>query len=535
MSWDPNFIQDLSDSSIQPKFMLRFNSLPDFKGESLVLSGGFNQLGLPSISDSGPTIRGTSVIPQTWNVSFGSFSVPLVGDIRSLFPTVTRGSIGELFCELNGKRERIAIGQLRNIRGFGVNWRMEFVDILSAMSSRADGTIGTEPEGNDPDRFTLFYLVNKEVNVTANWHNTLGAFPSTISVDDIRPFKKETGETGIAKCVSSGGAEFYVVYSSVMTTVAPAGVLNLSGAHTTSSVKYPSVNACTNLNINDKITSAAILRGKPYEIFGKILLSREGNSVNSFDKYPKSYNFGAYLNESIFDIGDAANQKYIKSSAPATTNYTWGYVVNNEMSDGIRSFIDVTAKTGQWPTWRQDSITWRGCQDPDSSQFAKAYITTKDIIRITNIDIFDPNNKTTFYRSKNIYGINSSGTILSNLKSSSNGQSNFLPAQSIKQRDVRFVYGPDPNAFASDRLKCSIGDLNRMFVWDTNAWSKISLQVKMKYARLTAGDIIEVQSEYLRSFNTENPWTKSHRALVLSVDWNFISSRCNLQIAILIR
>jgi hypothetical protein len=536
MSWDPNFIQDLSDSSVQPKFFLRFNKLPNFVGDTLVISGGYNQIGVPSITDRGPIIRGTSVIPQTWNISFGSFSVPLCGDVRSLFPTIRKGSVAELYAELNGNVERIAIGQLRNIRGFGENWTLEFVDLITAMTARADGRIGTAFDGNDPDKFTLFYNVGKTVTTTANWFATGTNFPTSISVDDVRPFEVETGQTGVAHCVDVGGGnEFFIKYSSTSITSSPAGTLNLASVHTTSTHIYPSVNPCANLNTGSSITSRAVLQGKPFEIFGKILLSRNGAGVNTLDKYPTSYNFGAFLNENIFDRGDAANQDYIKSSDPSGTDYAWRFIVDQPMTNGIRNFIDTAALCGQWPTWRQDSVTWRGCQDPDQAQSIQAYITTKDIIDINSIDMFDPNNKSTFYRSKNIYGINSTSTILSNSRSQTTGEAQHLPAQSFKQRDLRFVYEYNPNSAPTDRLKCSLGDLNRLFVWDTHCWSKISLQVKMKYAKLTAGDIIEVKSKFLRTYSNSNIKDVVHRAMVLSVDWNFLSSRCNLQIAILLK
>ena len=535
MSWDPNFATDLGDSVVEPKFFLRFNKLPDFIGDTITISGGYNQLGYPSISHRGPTIRGTSIIPQTWNISFGSFSVPLSGDISSLFPTIRKGSIAELYCEINGIRERIAIGQLRNIKGFGKNWVLEFVDLITAMTARASGKIGTAFEGNDPDQFSYFPLVGKEQEVTSNWNKSGHNFPTTIAIDDIRPFQDvETGGYRVAK-IESGSSTFYVRYSSASITSSPAGVLNLSFTHTDTTIVYPGTEVCTNISVGAKITSVGMLNGVPWQIFAKLMLSRSGNSINPFDKYDALHNFGAYLSTSIFDSGDADNQKYIKSSNESASPYDWSYVFNSPWNNGIRSFIDTSALCGQWPTWRQDSVTWRGCQDPDQAQNIEAFITTKDIIQITSIDIFDPNNKSTFYRSKNIYGLTSSGSTLSNSKSQTMGEAYVLPAQSFKERNVQFVYGYDPNTSPTDRLRCSIGDLNRLFVWDTQTWSKISLQVKMKYARLTSGDIIEIKTEYLQTYTNSNIKNIAHRAMVLSVDWNFLSSRCNLQVAILLK
>ncbi len=536
MSWDPNFINSLSNSSVNPKFILRFNNLPDFIGNTLTLTGGYNQIGFPSISHEGPSFRGTSVIPQNWNVSFGSFSVPLSGDIRPIFPNVKKGSIAELFAEINGIIERIAVGQLRNIRGYGVKWTLDFVDIITAMTARASGKIGSDFDGNDPDKFSFFPLVGVEQTITANWHKSGHLFPTTISVDDIRPFQDvEFNGYRVAKIDDGSGNVFYVRYSSASTTTSPAGVLNLSFTHTDTSIVYPSEQVCVQVNSGSKITSVGILNGRPWEIFAKILLSTTGNGSSTYNTFDPLHNFGAYFTTDIFDVGNADNQKYIASSDEVTSPYDWSYVFSTPWNNGIRTLIDVSAKCGQWPTWRQDSITWRGCQDPDQAQNISAYITTKDIIAITNIDIYDPNNKSTFYRSKNIYGKQSTGTILSNQKSSTRGEAEVLPAESYNLRDLELVYGYDPNTQQTDRLRCSVGDINRLFVWDTNTWTKVSLQVKMKYAKLTCGDIVDIQSEFLRTYSTSNPYTTIYRAMVLSVDWSFLSSKCNLQLAIIIK
>tara|TARA_Y100001973_G_scaffold74838_1_gene109286 strand:+ start:269 stop:1873 length:1605 start_codon:yes stop_codon:yes gene_type:complete len=534
MAWSPNFTMALTHAPVKPKFVLQFLPMPYFIGSGLKIAGGYSQGDYPAIKDGGPSIRGTSIIPQTWNVSFGGFTVPIVGNIRKLFPMIRKGSLAELWADINGKIERVAIGQLRNIRGFGKSWNLEFIDLISAMQSRTDARKGTNATGGDPDKFTLFNTLGIEVNLTSNWSPSSSA-SNPISVDDVRPFQLETGEYGLARCVDSSGNEFYIEYSSAITTSAPAGVLNLAYAHTSSTIVYPSLNACSHLSSSTaKIYSAAQLKGKPYDIFGKILLSRNGSGVNTLDKYPSSYNFGANLNESILDRGDIQAQKYIKSSAPATTDYKWHYILTAPLTNGIRTIVDTAALTGQWPTWRQNSITWRGCQKPEDATYTAAKIDDSNIIQINNIDIFDPNNKSTFFRSRTIYGINSSSTILANMKDGTGAQIEYFPAESYKQRDLRFVYGYNPNTAPTDRLRCSIGDINRLFEWDTRVWTKISIRVQLKFAKLTSGDIIEIKSNYLSTFMPTNVKKIWHRGMILSCDWNFLNSYCSLSIAILI-
>ena len=535
MGWDPNFIVDLGDSSVEPKFLLQFLDMPDFIGDQLVLSGGYNQIGLPSIAKEGPSFRGVSVIPQTWNVSFGSFSVPLCGDITNLFPTIRKGSIAELFVDLNGVVERVAIGQLRNIRGFGSNWRLDFVDLLSAMTARASGEKGTTTVGNDPDKFSMFPLVGKEQEITANWFASGSSFPTTISVDDVRPFQDiENGGYRVAKITSASNVVFYVQYDSTTITSSPAGTLNLSFVHSTTMIVYPSTNACVNAATGSKITSVGLLNGVPYKIFAKILLSRDGNLTNVYDKYKKNHNFGAFLDTSIFDSGDAGNQSYLQSSSPSTVPYEWSYAFFAPFSNGIRQFVSTAALTGQWPTWRQNSLSWRGCQDPDQAQSISGYITDRHIISIDNIDIFDPNSKQTFYRSRSIYGLQVGATELTYHRSQTFGEAEFLPAESVNIRDTKYIYAQDPNTAAPNRRSIAGADTNRLFQWDTRLWSKIQLRVKMNYAKLTAGDIIEIKSDYIRTFRNSTVTDVTYRAMVLSVSWSFLSSSCTLEIAILL-
>lgn len=537
MGWGTSFISGLRSSSVKPKFILRFLNMPDFDGDSFKIYGGFGSVNELSIGSSGPVISGTSIIPQTWGISMGSFTVPIVGDIRNCFPMVRKGSLAELYAVLNGATERIAFGQLRNISGFANNWNFQFVDIITAMGARADGTTGTStlPAGNDPDHFEPFYLVGKVANVTSNWHHSGSNFPDKLYIDDIRPFQNETGEDGICKCKDTSGNEFYLAFSSAVALgTAPAGYLQLSKVYSTSDVEYPSIKSPTNLDVGNDITSAAILNGKPWNIFAKLLLSVNGATTNPFDKYPKSYSFGGFLSEDVYDYGDASNQNYIVSSN-AGTDYKWAYIITAPWSSGIRSFLDAAGSCGQWPVWRQNGISWRGCVDPESVYIVKHLITDNDIVSINSIDVFDPNNKQVFYRSLVKYGKTSSSAELTKVRSSTAGSIGYLPAGSFKQRDNIYTYGYDPNTDATKRGHCADGDLERLFPWDNKIWSKISIRVRLKYAQLCCGDIIELESKYIYIFNDSTSNTNPRlRAMVLAVDWNFLDSSCALELAILV-
>ena len=111
MGWSQSFINSLQSPAVTAKYILRLTNMPNFAGDSAIITGGFATGAKLQISDEGPKINGSSIIPGSFNISFGSFSVPLVGDITEIFPAARKGSIAELFCIINGKKERIAIGQ----------------------------------------------------------------------------------------------------------------------------------------------------------------------------------------------------------------------------------------------------------------------------------------------------------------------------------------------------------------------------------------------------------------------------------------
>ena len=73
MAWSANFIENLGDSSIVPQYHLHFLNLLNCAGGELNIysTGG----GSAQIDATGPIVQGSRVIPQSWSVSFGGFSV----------------------------------------------------------------------------------------------------------------------------------------------------------------------------------------------------------------------------------------------------------------------------------------------------------------------------------------------------------------------------------------------------------------------------------------------------------------------------
>jgi hypothetical protein len=299
MAWGVGFIKQLKKSSISPKYELRFHENPTGPGGAVSIFGGYGHSpndGL-TISRDGPVIAGTSVIPQDWNVTFGGFSVPCIGDIRKYYPVLLRGSFASLFVDLNGYKERVAFGQLRNISGKSGIWTLDFVDLISALASTANATIDTS---ETTERFKFFYNAGQSTTLASDYSGG----DSTMNLSDGSKFEQETGEDGLIKITSKTNETCYATWSSK----ASANVLNCTSATQAQNTIYPSLEPipASSTVANTTIISCAFLKGKPWEILAKILLSREGLSTNPFDKYPTSWASGGNFPEDIYDAWDSA-------------------------------------------------------------------------------------------------------------------------------------------------------------------------------------------------------------------------------------
>lgn len=531
MAWSTTFINALKNTNIVPKYILRFTNMPNFAGDSAIITGGFASNIPLQISDTGPTINGCTVTPGTWSINFGGFSVPVVGDISYIFPEVRKGSIAELFCIIAGEKERIAIGQLRNITGYSNNWNLDFVDLLTAMTARASAETGDGTAAN-PDKVEWFYDNGFEAKNTTAWNESGGNFPTTIVLDEIGPFMdhKEYSEDGLVRCVS-GSNEFYLAYSSA-SRVSPgssAGWITLTKTYTTSDKEYPSINFCQNLPINSSIYTSVLLKGKPYEIFAKLLFSRDGNNSDYYDKYPKSWTFGGFLKEDMFDLGDARNQEYIKSTDEAGTPYKWDLLNNTSWSNGIRQFITTCSNTGQFPVYRQDSLTWRGARNPNNATNISAIIRDENIIDINRIEIFSPNQKAIYKRAKFSYGQISSSSI-SSLTYTKTGDLLSLPALSTIERNNITTYGYSPYTDMGKRQKCSEADGARMFPFDRRFWTKINLTLPLRYAHLSVGDIVELKTKYINVFIGNQ---SGLRGMITGHSYSFGTQKVNVDLCVL--
>tara|TARA_Y100001963_G_scaffold28393_1_gene38628 strand:- start:1595 stop:3193 length:1599 start_codon:yes stop_codon:yes gene_type:complete len=525
MGWSFGFKSALAKAQIAPSYTLRLYDLRRNVSFSISTTGNL------AIDKEGPTINGQRCIPgKSFNISFGGFSVPLAGDISSLFPAVRKGCMGELLCSIAGQEERMAYGQLRNIRKTFNKFRLEFVDLLTAMGSN----FNTAPAGgtaSDPDPFKLFYSTGIPVSPTSNWVAGAGApfnFPTQLDLDDVTPFVKEFGEFGIVRCVPSSGVEFYLKYDSVTVTSAPAGYLTLSHTYNVLSKIYPSKNVPTAITTSDFVYPSVFLKGWPGDIFGKLMISTDGTG-SGFNDYPQRMNSGIGLDSSFYDAIDSNAQKSIlKGSSNA---YDIGHVVDAPYSSGWRQIISSFATAGHWPVWRQNSLSYRAARDPITGS-TQTKITDSDIVSLISHDLFSPDQQNIFYRSQITYSdvAGASGYISS---TTLNPSATSFPIQSNQERDLTNVLGYSWFTDLTKRANLATGDMKRMRTWDQVTYEKIQLQVTLPYCALACGDVVWLQSAILYGVNEAGQGqTYNRRAMVIGLDFNISQMKTVITLAI---
>ena len=511
MSWSPDFVAGLSATSITVTYRLRiWKPTANAAGESVHI---FSDIGDLRIGASGVQIRGTAVIPSRWSVSFGGFDLELVGDLRPYKDKIKRGALAIIEAKILGFSdfETIGLGQLNQISGFRGVYRATFKDILSAFQSRIDTRYSTTL-----NYARLFFTAGVSTTVTSNW--TAGT--TTLHVADASIFEKQSLIDGVVFVTPSSGSDpFYMRWSSVDTV---AKTITL----TSGTAGHPSTASASNLAVGDLVQNCVRILTNPYLILGMIVTSTGTGTNGVDDDLPANWTTGAAVPAAMVDRNDAdAQRAYLKPSTG--TLYRWDYVRKEPLSNGLRDLITTASATGQWPVFRQDSFSWRGCTDP-TGQFGQLppiadRIYDSDIIAIEGHIMQDPSLQATFPSTKIIYDLSGNSKIRTNTVSST------LPTQGQIVRDVGALY--DHSFGNSDKM--AEGDMSRMRVWDVYHWSRLTLRVSLRFATLVAGDVVRITSKYLYDMSTPPNQTYVDKSgMIISTEYDISGRFCVIVVAI---
>lgn len=544
MGWGSDFIAALSNSAIVPIYELEFLSLNNSFPGGFTLNG---HSGHARISDRSPRVYGTSVIPGRWNVTFGGFDVDIVGDLRPYSPMLSKGTFAVLRCSIRGSGgytpfEVIGYGQLYSISGGRETFTLRFRDLLSAFQTSSS----TKTEGSKHrtsvvyPEYRMFTNAGRSTTLTSPWNGTA----LSMVVDDVQIFERESAVNGVLKVEDlHNGKTFFLEWSNATVAVAPAGTLTLSSAV----AKYPSPDSSAALltgSNNTKITNCTRLLGTPWRIMAKILQSTGSNNPagigtnGAYDTYPITWSAGGGFSPDIFDYSDASTMsEYVRTQSG--TIYSWQIILDNEQTDGFRALTDRSSKTGQWPVWRQGAVSWRACIDPTGIRcFQHPIVAMKindmDIISISSHDWYSRDSGINYSQTKMVITQDwTSGSFSTTARSSAITSSRVqaLPSSPIHQFDNSRTYKQSLPSVPSDM---SFGDMDRLKGWDGYTHEKLVLQTKLKYATLCAGDIVEVDSDFIYGRDEAPGVTyNSKRAMITSVDFAISDQTCTLGLAVL--
>jgi hypothetical protein len=509
MPWSQSFRDSLESTSKINEYALVF------------VPGGVNSL-LPqgtTIQDGGEVIKLTDakvtidncqITPQRWSMNFGGFTIEIMGDIRPIKNSVfKKGALAELYILRNKQhQERIAIGQLRSIKGKRGVWTLVFGDFISALVNRFT---------SQENKLNFYYNTGERATVTNTF--TFSSSPN-LYVDDVTIFEKDSTGEGMVK-VSRGGTIGYYKYDLILITSSPAGYLRITDTH-----PWPASAATPSLQIGDSVTNVAFLADSPNKILAKTIMSTGFESQGSFDTFPKSWGTGLTFKPDIIDF---LNMGYWNTVLqPSTGTYEFGLIVEEPQASGIRYLTSKMLQAGIWPVFRQNSISFRCCQDPNnahSNTFTKT-INDRDIIEVLSHEIYSPS-ASNVYRQTRIKTITASFVDITHSITQSSVES--LPIADNIERDMQLIYkggGGTPQQMA-------YRDRDRLKQWDFYPWEELIISVTERFATLVAGDIVEITSDFLYGFSEAVGKTYSgRRGMILGCRWQPDLSRCILRIGI---
>jgi len=514
MTWNYQFTNSLDQPSKKTEFALLFIG----RGSNYISPSGRvvnnDANNMVHLGEAQVTIDNVRITPQRWSVNFGGFSIEIVGDLRPFKGSPwQRGSIAELYMRRNDIHiERVAIGQLRTVSGGRGKWRFEFGDILSAMASRLTSA---------KNQLSYYYDVGTTTEVRVNYD--FAADPN-LYVKNATIFQKETPGSGMIR-VNRAGTVGYYLWSAVIITNSPSannGYLVITDTGT-----WPATANQNTLNIDDEITHLALLKDRPDHIFAKTIMSSGDLSQGSFDTYPESWGSGFYWSNNLIDSTDM--NLWQTSWETASGTYEFQLVVEDYEQSGIRYLLSKFLQVGMWPVFRQNALSWRVCQDPNTANpnTLSVHIYDRDIQSVDSHQIYSPA-QSSVYTTSFIVVSTASGT--KETYGDFRNTINSMPCDQEITRDNRYIYRIDSPI---QQIKAQ-ADRKRLKAWDLYTWEELVLSVSERFAGLVAGDIIQITASMIYGWGeAEGKTYNSKRGMILGNRWHPNQSKCILTIGII--
>lgn len=311
-----------------------------------------------------PQLGGSRVVPRSWRSTIGSWSVDILGDPSAALAALPRGTIVELLATAAGHEERIAVGQVRNLRGLPPRLRVEVLELLSVVRSPLDVTSSTARMfGN--------------VSATTNAISGETIMSGTYDVLSTTGFQKETGGNGAILVTPTAGAPYYRLWSS------SAATSFTIADPTTAAVMGTTDVGC---GLNDPVAEVGYVSGHPCDVALKVLTSTGAGTNGAYDTLPDQWGL-----ELGVDLVDANDIQALKSVVTVSSgSYLWQVPVTAEVTDPMSWMEALLAPSGLWLTTRQGRLTMRAAHDPSGTW--SPYIDTGVVIEdaeVVSIDDYE--------------------------------------------------------------------------------------------------------------------------------------------------
>lgn len=355
MAWSAEFVELLSSRSRAMGFFLEVVELYDEPNGPYSTGSRRGLADSVRIGVGGPIVQGSALSPRAWTTTIGAFSVPFVGDITELTAAVRRGSFVALYAGFGddvAQYERIAVGQVRNIRGTAPAWTLECVDVTASLRTRTSNQYGLTE---------LFATLAPDTDLTAGY----ATGDTTVNVTSSVGFDRETGGSGAIRVTPDTGEDFYLLWSASTATT-----FTVTAADTMGTTRAAA-------SSGKAVVGVAYLTGHPIDIARKLLVSRGSGTNGAYDTYPSTWGFG--LPDWLIDHDDADAFKAI--AAVGSGAYAWDWPQDEPVPDGWSWLSGLLAGGGFFVAQRQGSLTVRCAVDLADAEPVTT-ITDADIVTI---------------------------------------------------------------------------------------------------------------------------------------------------------
>lgn len=505
MPWETDFIRllDKPEADKPLVFALRRITFPDWGASATILpnSGG--------IVDGSIRTVGYSLNSQSAAVQGGGFEIELAD--QSWVTTMRKGDVFELLACFKEEGEvfewnTIDIGVLEDIEVTGTTAHLVCSGFQSIARSRRTNVVG--------EQMLYFDMYDGVSDVEFIDYDP---DDSTIVVDDLAKFLRETGDDGLVRIQKDDGSWYYATYTGT------------SGGDTLTGVTPDVLDTDAEVVTGNRIHPVPWLYGHPIAIWEKSLTSTGTGLNGSRDDYPKSWGFA--LTDTYVDAIDMA---LWQDASEDSFIYLWPDDGGSNdfrdfeiQGDWYAWFTGITRNLGFYPCLVEGAVSMRCLVSEDivvETWGFEMEITDEDLIDgpdgITS-HLWSPAHAAQFHRLV-IFGNSFDDFVDADI-------ADFLPAARLAITAAPHVRGgvePDVLADAVERMKPWFVGTDEVAVPQLLVLRGRSL----KFAQLALGDKPLFSTERIRS--VEGSAITENRPTVVGVipDWN--RGTCTLMLAI---